>query len=98
MTPDEIAKMEARIKEEILEEMKKGRRTESKAQAANKELKVVLKEELGFDDWTVHRVVGAVNVFIKACSGERQLRSINEKLIEPVIESCLNILKTYLTN
>lgn len=98
MTKEEIEAVAAQIKKEVMEEMQKGRRTESKAEKNNKELRKVLSEELGMDEWTTHRVTGAVNVFIKACSGERRLMNIDDRLIEPITNECLNLLRKYLAN
>lgn len=98
MTNEELKALEERIKAEVLEEVLAKKKTESKVQASNKALKKTLQEDLNMEEWTIHRVVGAVNVFIKACSGGRNLRSIDEKLIEPITESCLEILRMYRAN
>ena len=86
------------IKEEILQELRNGKKTESKIQLANKQLDKVLEEELGIDSYTRVRIIGAVNVLRKACSGTRSISLVKDEIIDAVSTNCLELLKTYLPN
>ncbi len=85
------------IKEEILQELRNGKKTESKIQQANKQLDKVLEEELGIDSYTRVRIIGAVNTLRKACSKTRSIALVKDEIIDAVSTSCLCLLKTYLT-
>ena len=84
------------IKEEILQELRNGKKKESKIQLANKELDKVLEEELGIDSYTRVRIIGAVNTLRKACSGTKSLSFVQDDVIDAVSISCLDLLKRYL--
>ena len=86
------------IKEEILQELRNGKKKESKIQLANKELDKVLEEELGIDSYTRVRIIGAVNTLRKACSGAKSLSFVQDDVIDAVSISCLELLKTYSPN
>ncbi len=86
------------IKEEILQELRSGKKTESKIQLANKELNRVLDEELGIDPYTRVRIIGAVNVLRKACSKTRSISLVKDEVIDAVSSNCLSLLRTYLNS
>lgn len=86
------------IKEEILQELRRGKKIESKIQFANKQLDKVLAEELGIDPYTRVRIIGAVNVLRKACSGTRSISLVKDEVIDAVSSNCLSLLRTYLNS